>query len=145
VADTCNSRIQTITYPGLSQKTMIELQVGSPSAYINGKRIQLDAPPFIEAGRTLVPLRFIGEAFGAKVAWIAEQNKAVISLGQKTIEVTIGSKTALVNGKEHSLDVAAKISQGRTFVPLRFIGEAFGASIVWESESKRIILTYPGY
>lgn len=145
VADTCNSRIQTITYPGLSQKTMIELQVGSPSAYINGKRIQLDAPPFIEAGRTLVPLRFIGEAFGAKVVWISEQNKAVISLGQKTIEVTIGSKTALINGKEHSLDVSAKISQGRTFVPLRFIGEAFGASIVWESESKRIILTYPGY
>ena len=49
VADTCNSRIQAITYPGLSQKTTIELQVGSPSAYINGKRIQLDAPPFIEA------------------------------------------------------------------------------------------------
>jgi hypothetical protein len=145
VADTCNSRIQTFTYPGLSQKTTIELQVGSPSAYINGRRIQLDAPPFIEAGRTLVPLRFIGEAFGANVVWMPGLNKAVISLEQKTIEVIIGSKTALINGKEHLLDVAPSISQGRTFVPLRFIGEAFGASIVWESESKRIILTYPGY
>jgi hypothetical protein len=145
VADTCNSRIQVVSYPGLSQKITIELQVGSPSAYINGKRIQLDAPPFIEAGRTLVPLRFIGEAFGANVVWISELNKAVIKLDQNTIEVTIGSKIAFINGKEHLLDVAPKISQGRTFVPLRFIGEAFGASMVWEAESKRIILTYPGY
>ncbi len=145
VVDTGNSRIQIIRYFSSSQKTVIELQIGSPSAYIDGERISLDAPPFIESGRTLVPLRFIGEAFGAQVEWFAEDRRAKISLGPNVIEVTIGETTAMINGEAHFLDVPALIRQGRTFVPLRFIGEAFGASIVWEAESKRVIITYPGY
>ncbi len=144
VADTGNSRLQAILMSERNQRTIIELQIGSPSAYINGQRIALDAPPFIESGRTLVPLRFIGEAFGAKVEWFSDQQKAVISMEQKRIEVVIGSLKALIDGKEHYLDVPPMIRHSRTFVPLRFIGEAFGASIVWEAESKRIIMTYPG-
>jgi hypothetical protein len=144
IADTGNNRIQILTYPDRFKKTVIELQIGSPSAYINGQRVSLDAPPFIESGRTLVPLRFIGEAFGAKVDWIAERSLAVISLDKLIIEVSIGNDRAYINGIIHQLDVAPMIKQGRTFVPLRFIGEAFGSSLVWEAESKRIIITYPG-
>jgi hypothetical protein len=144
IADTGNNRIQILTYPDRFKKTVIELQIGSPSAYINGQRVSLDAPPFIESGRTLVPLRFIGEAFGAKVDWIAERSLAVISLDKLIIEVSIGNDRAFINGIIHQLDVAPMIKQGRTFVPLRFIGEAFGSSLVWEAESKRIIITYPG-
>ncbi len=144
IADTGNNRIQILTYPDRFKKTVIELQIGSPSAYINGQRVSLDAPPFIESGRTLVPLRFIGEAFGAKVDWIAERSLAVISLDKLIIEVSIGNDRAYINGIIHQLDVAPMIKQGRTFVPIRFIGEAFGSSLVWEAESKRIIITYPG-
>jgi hypothetical protein len=47
----------------------IVLTVGSATAYKNGTVITLDAAPLISRGRTLVPLRFIAESFGARVNW----------------------------------------------------------------------------
>lgn len=144
VADSCNSRIQVIEMKPINHKIIIELQIGSKSAYINGTRKDLDVPPFIENGRTLVPFRFIGEALGAKVDWIPAEKKAIYELENVKVEVIIGSNVAYVNGKPITLEVPAKISNGRTFVPLRFVSEALGASVIWEAQTKRIIITYPG-
>lgn len=144
VADSGNSRIQVIETTSPQQRITVELQIGSRSAYVNGVRKDLDAPPFIENGRTLVPFRFIGEALGAKIDWIAEEKKAVYMLNNVKVEVIIGSTVAYVNGKPITLEVPAKISNGRTFVPLRFVSEALGASVIWEAQTKRIVITYPG-
>jgi len=81
---------------------------------------------------------------GAKIDWIAEEKKAVYELNNIKVEVIIGSTTAYVNGKPITLEVPAKISNGRTFVPLRFVSEALGASVIWEAQTKRIVITYPG-
>jgi len=144
VADSCNSRIQVIERTSNKEgKIVVELQIGSKSAYVNGIRKDLDVPPFIENGRTLVPFRFIGEALGASVNWIAEEKKAIYELNEVKVEIIIGNKTAYVNGKPVTLEVPPKISNGRTFVPLRFVSEALGASVIWEAETKRIIITYP--
>lgn len=47
----------------------ITLQLGSAAASINGSTKQLDAIPMVIENRTLVPLRFIGEAFSCPVQW----------------------------------------------------------------------------
>ena len=49
--------------------TTIELWIGKKIVKINGKEHQIDSEPFIENGRTLVPLRFITEPLGAEVIW----------------------------------------------------------------------------
>ncbi len=53
--------------------------------------------------------------------------------GQKTmrrkIELTIGGKTALIDGQATKLDIPAQIRDGRTLVPFRFIAEGFGARV----------------
>jgi hypothetical protein len=51
--------------------TTINLQIGSTTALYNGTQITLDAAPQIVGGRTLVPVRFIGEALEAQVSWDA--------------------------------------------------------------------------
>ena len=48
---------------------VIKLTIGSKTAYIGDKPIELDTVPIIKDNRTLVPLRFISQAFGAKVEW----------------------------------------------------------------------------
>jgi hypothetical protein len=55
-----------------------QLWLGKNFAMVNGKQQPLDAPPVIVDGRTLVPLRFISEPFGAKVEW-----------NQKTRQITV--------------------------------------------------------
>ncbi len=51
----------------------IKLQIGKSEAteVVDGqeKSIQLDSPPIIVNGRTMVPLRFIAECFGAEIDW----------------------------------------------------------------------------
>ena len=52
--------------------TVINLTIGQDYALVNGQRTQLDVPGMTQGGRTLVPLRFVGEALGANVDWNAE-------------------------------------------------------------------------
>jgi hypothetical protein len=49
--------------------TQVRLMAGSRQAFINDSPITLDAAPIVVAGRVYVPLRFVGEALGAAVAW----------------------------------------------------------------------------
>src|SRR5690606_27949634 len=51
--------------------TTVQLVIGSTTARVNGQARTLDAAPFIQDGRTLVPLRFVSEAFGAEVEYDA--------------------------------------------------------------------------
>ncbi|HOW02900.1 MAG: stalk domain-containing protein [Caldisericia bacterium] len=61
--------IMLVTFVYAEQNIIIKLTVGNKNGTINDKPVTLDVPPVIQNGRTLVPLRFIGEAFGAKVDW----------------------------------------------------------------------------
>ena len=46
--------------------------------HIDGKHMETDVAPQIVDGRTLVPIRFIAENFGADVNWVAETRKVEI-------------------------------------------------------------------
>jgi hypothetical protein len=60
--------------------TNIQLQVGSKTALIDLRPTSLPEAPIIVGGRTLVPLRFISEAFGADVAWDQQTKRVTITL-----------------------------------------------------------------
>lgn len=120
----------------------IVLQVGSTSAIVGGNIVELDAPPFIENGTTLVPIRFISETFGATVEWNDALKVITIRYGSRAITLQIGSTVAIVDGNINNLSVAPKIQNNRTYVPLRFISEAFGAQVEWEGQTKTITITY---
>src|SRR5690606_22564014 len=49
------------------------------------------------------------------------------------VKLTIGSKTAQVNGEKVILMQAPEIINGTTLVPLRFIGESLGSKVSWDS------------
>ncbi len=61
---------------GVKGDKIIGLRVGQASASVNNNKINLDVPPKILNGRTLVPARFISESLGAKVDW-NEKTKTV--------------------------------------------------------------------
>jgi len=132
----------TIVFP---KKVLIILQVGKKTAEIDGKVTNLDVAPFIhkQSGRTVVPLRFIGEALGARVDWNNDERKITYLLYGQTIELWIGKSTANVNGNPVVVDPSPYIVSGRTVVPLRFVSENLGAGIEWDSKTQKIVITYP--
>jgi len=138
----------TILY---KRRTIIRLQIGNLMAVINDKTVILELAPFIESGRTLVPLRFVAETFGADVGWEAKEQKITITLEDKNIILWVGKKEALVNNERYYLEVPPKVIEipeiggGRTVVPLRFVSEALGAQVDWDPELQIITITYPKY
>lgn len=60
----------------------IFLLIGNPGALVNDSFITLNAAPYIENGRTFVPVRFVSEALGADVQWIKETKTVVITSKQ---------------------------------------------------------------
>ena len=58
--------------------TEIRISVSADSATVNGERITLDTPAFIENDRAYMPVRFIAEALGATVSWDGTTSTATI-------------------------------------------------------------------
>ncbi|WP_418790517.1 copper amine oxidase N-terminal domain-containing protein [Phosphitispora sp. TUW77] len=118
---------------------VVKLTVGENLSYINDSPYYSDQAPFIDSGRTLVPLRFVAEALDAYVDWMPSTRTVLIETDSGTIiKVAIGNKTAYIDNNPVILDVPAVIKGGRTFVPLRFVGEAMGAGVEWEPASRTI-------
>ncbi len=124
-------------------RTVIRLQVGNKTAMVNNVRKTLEAAPVIVGGTAMVPLRFIGEAFGALVTWDPVFQIIDIELRGLPIRLQLGSNYASVAGKKVILQGIPVNMKGTTMVPIRFIGEAFGAQVVWNAPTQGIDITYP--
>lgn len=85
---------------------------------------------------TLVPLRFISESQGATVGWDAKTWSSKVVKGDKSLEVTIGSKQAKVNGKAETLNSAVTTKDGRMLVPIALINKALGTQLTPEKCSE---------
>lgn len=107
---------------------------------VNDHIVFSDVAPYIKNSRTYVPIRFIAEELGFDVKWDAKTKKVTMTDGESTVELTIGSKTMLVNGKKVKLDAPAEIKDQRTFVPLRAIAEAFGKSVEYSNDYRAVCI-----
>lgn len=108
---------------------------------LDGVELVSDSPPVIVDGRTLVPTRVIFEAMDGTVKWDSASKKVTIDIQGKTIELTVDSKIAYINGTKKEIDVPAKIINNRTMVPVRFISEAIGCNVTWDSENRVVDIT----
>lgn len=97
-----------------------------------------DVSPYIREGRTMVPLRVVAENLGINVEWVAAEQR--IDLYKRnsgdTVQLWIGKKGAIKNNQSLNLDVPPEITSARTFVPLRFVAEAFGADVGWDGVTR---------
>ncbi len=59
-----------------------------------------------------------------------------------TITLAIDSVEANVNGHIKDVEVAARIINNRTYVPLRFVAESTGAVVKWNGETKTASIYY---
>ncbi|WP_433946691.1 copper amine oxidase N-terminal domain-containing protein [Paenibacillus sp. SN-8-1] len=102
---------------------------------VNDKEIIFrDAKPFYDKnGRVQVPLRFVSEAIGAKVQWDVITRKVTVTLGGDKIELGIGKKSYTLNGQQFKMNTSSIVNHGTTFVPIRFVGQALGALVTFDT------------
>jgi peptide/nickel transport system substrate-binding protein len=106
----------------------------------NGHPVTFDAEVQNINGSTFVPFRAIFEKMGASIEWDGATQTITATRGNTTVKLSIGSTTAYVNGAAKELPGAPFIdpNSSRTMVPLRFVGEAFGAEVKYDEATTAI-------
>lgn len=57
---------------------LVVLTIGSTQAQVNGETINLDVSPELVASTTMVPLRFIVDALGARLDWLPDTKEVIV-------------------------------------------------------------------
>ena len=125
-------------------KKVVILTLGQTLASIDGTPYTLDASPYVDkpSQRTLVPIRFVSEALGAKVEWDAALRQVTVRDKAGVIVLTLGSTQVLVDGTEQTMECAPELlPPGRVFVPLRFVFENLGAQVDYDNDTGKITIT----
>ncbi|MDU2114888.1 MAG: copper amine oxidase N-terminal domain-containing protein [Peptoniphilus lacydonensis] len=103
---------------------------------VNGEDITFEDPealPKIINERTMLAARAFYEKIGAKVEWNGKDRTVTVSKDNDKIVLKIDSNKALVNGKEVKLDSPATIINDKTYIPVRFVSEAFGYKVKYDA------------
>ena len=106
----------------------------------------IDVAPFIDDGRTMIPLRGLLEEMGAEITWDGTKRKIGITTDKVKIELQIMNDLCYVTDSKYgrvryTLDVPPIIKDGRTFIPVRFVTEQLGYNVSWDGETKTVKIT----
>lgn len=112
-----------------------QMKIGHKYAVIDSKNDYYGV--INKKGTAFVPLRYLSEQFDAEVKWTEGSKRIVVvnDLTGEEIVLTIGSKQAVVGGKTVQLSGPVFVHKdGATYVPLRFLAEALGATVEVDPE-----------
>lgn len=135
------------------------------TVFINGERVffndDMGWPMLLKTNRTMVPIRIISEKIGYEVDWDKDKYEAIITEGNEEVIIEVKSSFARVNGNRIYIDYTGEgaskqpveetrsyIKDSRTYVPLRFIAEAFGGDVSYRRIAEgrhEIIITTKDY
>lgn len=164
-----NKRLKKLSIILMLIFTLIPLNVYANSdvkLWIDGSVVTTDVAPVIENGRTLVPLRVVSENLGYLVEWDEETREVTITKPKEgytdvftVIYFTIGDSNlhtfdmkvigedvtgtyfeVLTEVQTKKLDVAPKIVNDRTLVPIRAIAENFGRNVSWDNSNRTVVI-----
>jgi len=127
--------------PG-EEKATVVFTINDTNFTVNGVAQTMDVAPYIKDSRTFLPVRYVAQACGVSPANILFSNgKVTLIKGDKVVQLTIGSKTMLINGASIDMDVAAEITNGRTMLPFRWIAQALGAEVSYDEVTQTVTMT----
>lgn len=116
------------------------------SIYLNNELVNYSSyyglPFFDDNNRTQVPLRLTLEEFGAIVSWDYESQSAIVKKDGVTVRVPIGETFIYKNDEVIINDTESIAVDGRIYVPIRAVMEAFGCDVIWIGASKSVYIDY---
>lgn len=113
-------------------------EIKNVTIFINGEKVTFKDPVLTQSEHLLLPMRAFYEALGASVTWNSNTKIAGASLNGMSLDLTLDSKIANVNGNNVSMTVPALAYKERIYVPLRFVGENLDGSVYWTQQEKRV-------
>lgn len=115
---------------------------------VNGNLVKTPLEPIIFNDRALVPMREVFEEMGAVVKYDNDTKRVDVSMANQTVNVTIGSSEAYVNGAKTTIPdnvtpklIAKSGESAKTMIPVRFISESIGMYVDFDGTNGIINIT----
>lgn len=111
--------------------------------FVNDMELVCETPPYIDNGRTMVPMRKIFESLNSTVNWNSDTQTINAVKGESEIVLQIGNAEIIKNGVSEYMDAVPKVVNGTTFVPLRFVSQALDTEVQWSQYTKSVFVNSP--
>jgi endonuclease YncB( thermonuclease family) len=122
--------------------------VGGMRYRVGLELLEMDAAPFVDSGRTFVPVRYLAYALGVPeegVRWDSVSRTVTLSARGTEVRLTVGSPVLVAGGREVRMDVSPRlVPPGRVVLPARFVAEAFGYEVGWDAAARAVLIGPPG-
>lgn len=104
------------------------------------KSMQNGEAPFMSNGRTMIPVRYAGEALNASVEWNPAVKEVIVKKNGVTVRLPLNSQYAIYSDGSKA-DMGAKTVQknGRTYVPVGALGRMLDATMSWDDATQTVI------
>lgn len=118
--------------------------IGSNVYTIDGIEYQMDVEPYVENGRTYMPVRYVAYALGIaeeNILWDDATQTVTLIKDGTIIQIVIGDYYLNVNGVKIKMDVVPVLKNGRTMLPIRPIAESLGFTVGWDEATQTVTIT----
>ncbi len=121
---------------------------GDIKIMINNQELYTADKPVIVDGRTMLPLRAIGEAMGCEVIWVSGTQTANLKNESTIVSMQIGNtnitRVKRTNQEQKLLqtDVPPMLINDRTYIPVRAFAEALDAVVGWDGTTNTVMIVY---
>lgn len=116
----------------------IIMPIGSKTCTVNGKPFQMDAAPYIENGRTMIPARYVSELFGQSIQWVSETRTAAVTENKSLAGDTNLEQWAMPMGAY----LGAVNNGGRLIFGGKGRGVPYGMGVIGQPSAPGTIYTY---
>jgi len=141
IADSYNNQIRELKWYRLPGDLPENDQV---KVVFEDQLVSFDAQPEVVQGRTMIPIRALSERMGYKVNF--DKNTIALTKGALIAQLQAGSRVVAIKNaaadvqEQQEVEAAPYTKDGRTYVPLRFFSEAFGADVAWDQNARTVIV-----
>lgn len=147
--DRLKEKNPAVAVTGDSPQRTIRFKLGAAQYEVSAggvkQFLEADAAPFLENGRTYVPVRYLALALGVPeegISWSPAARTVTLVKDGVTVTLAIGGDIMYVDDRQVAMDVAPLLlSPGRTFLPARYVAEAFNYEVAWDQKERAVILT----
>ncbi|MCM3701019.1 copper amine oxidase N-terminal domain-containing protein [Paenibacillus macerans] len=124
--------------------TVSIFKIGSTSYTVNGATYTADVAPYIENGRTFLPVRYVADALGVapqNIKFDKKTSTVTLLKGDRIVQIKLKTNILTVNGAAINMDVKAITKNNRTVLPISWVGQALGADIKWDKDTNTVTVT----
>ena len=111
---------------------------------VNGELVYFppdEQKPVVINSRTYIPVRFVVETMMGDIEWRQQTQTIIIRRNDTKLALQIGNELMSTNNQGVIvMDVAPILLERRTLIPIRFVAEALGAMVAWDSKTDTVLI-----